>query len=65
VTRELDVPRFKRYLTSQGRREIARERRDRNRDAQRCVNENLQRTHGPATHGVRCAACHETHRGPR
>lgn len=23
-----------------------------------CINENQARTHGPATHGCRCAGCH-------
>lgn len=32
-------------------------RRDRNRAAGRCVNENAAGTHGPATHGVRCERC--------
>lgn len=28
----------------------------------RCINENKQGTHGPPTHGCRCAACHETYK---
>jgi len=30
-----------------------------------CINENDAKTHGPATHGCRCDACHETHRRTR
>ena len=45
--------------------ENARKRRARNRAAGLCVNENLRGTHGQATHGVRCAACHEQHQRSR
>jgi len=24
-----------------------------------CINENQRKTHGPATHGVRCERCHD------
>ena len=43
------------------RREAARDRRDRNREAGACVNENKQGTHGKATHGVRCKRCWEVY----
>lgn len=37
-------------------------RRARNREAKRCINDNKQGTHGPATHGVRCERCYRVHR---
>jgi hypothetical protein len=40
-------------------------RRDRNRAAGNCVNENRKGTHGPATNGVRCEACHEKRKAQR
>lgn len=41
----------------------AQVRRDRNRAARVCLNENDRGEHGPATHGVLCLACREHHRG--
>lgn len=40
----------------------AKERRDRNKDAGRCINENRRLEHGPATHGVLCEKCRMKHR---
>jgi hypothetical protein len=37
-------------------------RRERNRAAGNCINENNQGTHGPATHGVRCLRCYQVHK---
>lgn len=39
--------------------------RARNREGGRCINDNQSGTHGPATHGVRCAACADVHRRAR
>lgn len=49
-------------LVLNGRRSRASKRRDSGSRAGRCVNENKSGTHGPATHGCRCEACHRTHR---
>lgn len=49
-----------RHLVRNGK--LSARRREKNRAAARCINENLAMTHGPATHGVRCLACYETHR---
>ena len=46
-------------------RNNAKARRDRNRAAGNCVNENAQGTHGKATHGVRCERCWEIWRVSR
>lgn len=42
-------------------REWSRIRRERNRANGDCINNDLSDTHGKATHGVRCARCHEAH----
>lgn len=42
---------------------VAAERRERNRAAKLCINENKRGTHGLATHGILCRACRATHRG--
>lgn len=57
-------PRQRPYKTDYRRRKNARERRAMAVSAQppRCINENSRGTHGPATRGRRCVACHETHR---
>lgn len=44
-------------------RDNSKARRDRNRAAGFCINENAAGTHGKATHGVRCRRCCATHRG--
>lgn len=36
----------------------AASRRERNQAAKLCINETQDRTHGLATHGIRCARCH-------
>lgn len=59
---EIGRPRFRAYKTTRGKRKIAKARRDAAREIRHCVNENSQGTHGPATHGVRCLACYETHK---
>lgn len=41
----------------------AANRRNRNKALGRCINENKQGTHGPATHGILCRACRAAHRG--
>ena len=46
-------------LTDEARRIIAKDRRDLLRSHRLCLNGGH---HGPATHGVLCAACRETHR---
>jgi len=64
---DLRSPR-RRYKTSSLRRFKAKHRRatqspklaDGTRE--RCINENMQGTHGPPTHGCRCFACHETYK---
>jgi hypothetical protein len=43
-------------------REAAKLRRDTNREQKRCVNENKDGTHGPATHGNCCRRCRAVHR---
>ncbi len=48
------------YRSSLSMREHAKRKRDRNREANRCVNENRQLTHGAAVVGVRCVKCDET-----
>lgn len=40
------------------KRELAMERREANRSAKVCVNENTKGEHGLATHGSRCLRCH-------
>lgn len=45
--------------TPEWRREYAVERRRMLTEARLCINSGA---HGPATHGVRCAQCAETHR---
>lgn len=48
-----------------GQRKWNADRRARNAAAGLCPNENLQGTHGPRTHGVRCEDCRLVHkRGP-
>lgn len=39
-----------------------RKRRDANRAAGRCLNDNARGTHGAATHGRLCERCRDTHR---
>lgn len=58
----------RRYLTTKSERRHAKDRRDRLSQLDpttgiraRCINENDRGTHGAPTHGVRCAACHESH----
>lgn len=41
----------------------SKKRRDRNREAGACINENRRGEHGPATHGVRCKTCAALHSG--
>lgn len=55
--------RLRLFKTPYQRRRYARERRARNSVGSRCVNENDAGTHGLATDGCRCHACHETYRG--
>lgn len=43
--------------------DCAAQRRERNRAAGLCINENRSGTHGKATHGVCCRRCRATHRG--
>lgn len=50
------------YKSAYQDRKRARLLREHNRERRHCVNENAQGTHGLATHGVRCAACHDVHR---
>lgn len=50
------------YVTAYHERRRARDRRAENALLGHCINENARLTHGPATHGVRCSACHDTHR---
>lgn len=45
------------YDTAYQHRKNMKARRDRNRAAGVCVNENATGTHGKAVYGVRCAAC--------
>ena len=52
-------------LTDEVARTIQQGRRERNKAAGNCINENNQGTHGRATHGVRCRACYEQHRRSR
>lgn len=58
----------RRYKTSAIRRLKTKHRRDtqspklEDGTRARCINENLQGTHGPPTHGCRCTACHEAHK---
>lgn len=49
----------RRYRTDRVRRIKAKNRRDRLREQKLCLN---GESHGPATHGCRCFACHETHK---
>jgi hypothetical protein len=42
-------------------RDVSAIRRERNIAAGLCLNENQQGTHGPATHGCRCARCYMVH----
>jgi len=41
---------------------ISAQRRERNRAANRCINDTNDGTHGQATHGVRCFRCYLVHR---
>lgn len=52
----------KRFKTYAQHRRASKRRRARARVDGRCVNENNRGTHGQATHGCRCLACHETHK---
>lgn len=52
----------RRYLTARHERRFAYDRRSTNAADARCINDNLQRTHGPATHGCRCERCDATHK---
>jgi hypothetical protein len=54
----LAAPR-RRYRTTTGHRERAKRRRDRLRSARLCIN---GASHGRATSGCRCDACHQAHR---
>ncbi len=47
------------YRTAYHQRTKAKRRRDELRAARKCIN---APGHGPATHGVLCKACRETHR---
>ena len=58
----IDATGRKRYETTIFERRKAKARRDANRAAGRCVNDNAAGTHGPATHGCRCLRCHEKHK---
>lgn len=65
MPRRIDLSRLsykerQRYLD--GRRR-AKKRRRKNAIDNSCINENKKRTHGIATHGVRCKACHRVHSG--
>jgi hypothetical protein len=51
------------YQTDEIQRRLSAVRRDRNRVAGRCVNENSLGTHGVATHGCRCERCDRVYRG--
>lgn len=59
------------YKTAYHQRSKAKRRRDRLSQLQpdgtrlRCINENEQGTHGPPTHGCRCAGCDEAHKETR
>lgn len=57
---DLKPPR--RYKTPYHVRKHCRERRVRNRLAERCINDTVIPSHGPPTHGSRCDDCHETHK---
>jgi len=50
------------FQTTYGLRKAMKVRRARNADNGRCVNENSAGTHGPATHGCRCASCDVVHK---
>ena len=54
---------FQEYKTLITQRDTSQQRRDRNRAAGLCINENKAGTHGRATHGCRCQHCYEVHRG--
>lgn len=58
-------PPARRFKTTYGARKRAREIRQRNAEANRCINDTKAGDHGPATCGVRCAACDLTHRRSR
>lgn len=60
-----EMARPRAYKSPRYLRKRAKARRDAAREQDRCVNENARGTHGPAIHGVRCFACHETHRRSR
>ncbi len=47
------------YKTDAVTRKLARDRRKHFRDAGVCIN---GEKHGPATHGVRCKTCYDTHK---
>jgi hypothetical protein len=53
------------YRTDPATRVINQGRRERNRAAGACINENNRGTHGKATHGCRCERCYVVHRGGR
>lgn len=55
----------RRYRSYPEDRKKAKARRDAAAKRNRCVNENLRGTHGPATHGCRCFACDQTHKRSR
>lgn len=62
VLAELAIPRPpRRYKSTKAERLRQRKRRADAAEQKRCINENSRGTHGPATHGVRCKACHEVH----
>jgi hypothetical protein len=63
VDRSKVSPTEARHLEAQ--RIYSLDRRALNREFGDCVNENKMGTHGPATHGVRCAMCHEKRRAAR
>lgn len=50
------------YRTHEPERDYAKNRRDGLRAQRLCLN---GKSHGKATHGCRCATCHETHRRSR
>jgi hypothetical protein len=50
------------YRSRKRAREQSAKRREANKAAGRCINENKAGTHGTATHGSRCKACDLVHK---
>jgi hypothetical protein len=51
------------YLSDAPVRAYQDKRRARNAAAGNCINDTVDGTHGPATHGCRCRRCYAAHKG--